>query len=626
MGEGIVVGRTVEDLGVVVDVAEGRTAAVCVNDDGDSRLVVAARGWALVVDPLTGDCDQLTFEEYEYPYASMATRDGHFWTGAGQQLIEIDPFALTLTTHRPCPDEEIVGFGLAEGPDGRVWLTTHPHCRLFAFDPQTRTFSEGPRLSETESYVSHLALDTNGWLYAGIGTAHKDLVAISPDGELRSLLSPERRTKGTGWVHRDATGQVWAHADADELHPPLADPEAPRVAGEHWMRCEGFDLHPVAVDAVRPSQTWGRGFERIHQPRPTSWRVCELALADRRLVVERADGSEHVMELTYRSSGANLSPMVATGGGLLVGTSNHPLRLHQSDLATGGRIVHARGPMVEAGGNVAAWAEQDGVLIGAAYLGGHVYRFDPGAPVAAGTNPVRLGQVPQASRPRCAVAHPDGEHVIWGGYGAYGDTAGALVVQRLGDPEDAWDVIGTDRLGAGHSPISVAVDRAGDLLVGTCVETPGGATPIAETAALVRISWPELDVLGRWEPYEGVRSWAGVVPAADGTVHLISRDGWHLWVDPVAEDILGLDDLRSHGPVALGGIVRSPGAVEVLQAEAITRIDLADHSLGRPITGIEPISVGGARIGSELYVGSGSRLLRISDVVVPAHPTPRSTR
>ena len=72
MGEGIVVGRTVEDLGVVVDVAEGRTAAVCVNDDGDSRLVVAARGWALVVDPLTSGCDQLTFEEYEYPYASMA--------------------------------------------------------------------------------------------------------------------------------------------------------------------------------------------------------------------------------------------------------------------------------------------------------------------------------------------------------------------------------------------------------------------------------------------------------------------------------------------------------------------------------------------------------------------------
>lgn len=602
-----------EDLGVLVQSDEHRTAAVCTDPTGAQRLVIAARGWVLVVDPLTEECRQLWWQDGagDYPFASLASSAGTFWTGAGTQLVEVDPFTLTVRTHHPCDDEEIVGFGLAEGPDGRIWSTTYPHCRLFAVDPATGSVSEGPRLSATESYAGHLVVAQDGWLYCGIGTQSRDLVAVSPVGESRSLAEGFPGGKGSGYARLGVDGFVYGHVDSTELHPL---PE-----GHTWFRLQGFDRIPVNEADVAPSTYQGRGFSRIHQPTPSRWRVVDLDLADHRLVLADPEGNHRDVRLEYVSVGARLSPFTATPDGRIVGTTNHPLRLYAYDPDSAAVTDHGRSPVM---GSIAPWATQGSVLIGSAYPGGHTYRLDPGKAIETGTNPELIAEVAEAYRPRCAVAHPDRRHVIWGGYGGYGDVGGALVCMRLdgGGVSDVPRVIKHSELAPHRAPTAIGVLPEGDLIVGTSVETPGGATPVERTAAVVRVAWPELTIMNHWQPIDEMRTWAGIAVARDGTVHLVSGSGWHVHLDPRTDEILARDDWSGHGDLALGGLVTTAEHAYVLQTSAVTRIDLEQHRVERLIEGTEaidgfgPIRVGGAVIGSDLFVGSGSRMVRLRDV------------
>src|SRR5699024_460974 len=127
--------------------------------------------------------------------------------------------------------------------------------------------------------------------------------------------------------------------------------------------------------------------------------------------------------------------------------------------------------------------------------GGHLLRLDTTEPIAAGQNPRRIAQVSAAYRPRCAVVHPDG-HLVWGGYGGYGEVGGALVVQRIdesGGPGETRVVAHHD-LAAHQSPLAVGILPDGDLVVGCSTQAPGGGAPVATSAAVVRLGWPALTV------------------------------------------------------------------------------------------------------------------------------------
>ncbi|MFW6596952.1 hypothetical protein ACQBAU_06530 [Propionibacteriaceae bacterium Y2011] len=611
--------------GVVAGQAEPRTAAVCVDAAGDSRLVVAARGWVLVVDPTTGDCRQLRFSGGpEFPFSSLASRSGTFWTGAGRSLYEVDPFAGTVTTHHPCEryedvagagadaaaDEEIVGMGFTEGPDGRIWFTTYPGTRLFSVDPATGHCRLEARLSTTEQYASHLAVTDDGRLYAGIGTEHRDLVVLDhPGAAPRSLVPPAERVKGAGYVHRGADGELYGLWDSEHLHP------LPDVA-HRWHRLTPDGPIPVEVDQVSPSATRGYGFGRIHAPRDPGWSVARLDLPGRELTVAAADGATRVIPLSYESDGAKLSALIGAPDGSIVGTTSHPMRFFRFDPAAEQLTDLDRGGLAGVG-NVCDWALLDDQLYGAAYPGGHFFRYDPQAPTAA-DNPAHLVAYEQVHRPRCVVAHPDQQHVIWGGYGGYGDTGGGLAIHQVDQHADG-SATGRNRviehtdLVPHQATTALGMLHGGDVIGATCVDTPGGATPLATTAVVYRLAWPGLEVVARWEPDAGVGHWAGLAVAPDDTVHLWSEDGHHVHLDPADGTVLARHDLTGDGRLARAGVVADQAGtdrVAVLQERAITVLDLTDHTTERHPWPGDPISSGGVFRGDTLHLASQDRLLR----------------
>lgn len=600
----------VRDLGVVAACDEPRTAAVCVNAAGDSRLVVASRGWVLVVDPVTGGCHQLHFPgPPEFPFASLASRTGAFWTAAGTALHEVDPFAQQVTTHWPCPEggrSENVGMGFAEGPDGRIWFTSHPDCRLFVLDPTTGQCEARARLSDTEQYAVHLAVAADGRVYAGIGTEHRDLVVVSDDDpQPRSIVPGGRQGKGSGYVHLGEDGQVYGHWGSDQLHPEPG-------SRHQWHRITAAGPEPVADAEVSPSRVRGRGFARIHVPHDPGWTVERLDLPGRELLVADRAGGERLIRLDYVSVGAKLSPFAETADGHVIGTSSHPMRLFRHDPDTGTTADLPQGSLAVAGGNVCAWTRVGTLLYGAAYAGGHLYRYDPAAPTSP-TNPRHLVSYEQVHRPRCAVSHPDGRHVIWGGYGGYGDTGGGLAVHLAdGSPYGTNRLIEHTDLVPHQATTALGVLAGGDLVGATSVATPGGAAPRASTAVVYRLSWPELEVVAVWEPGR-VTDWAGLAVTPADTLHLVSSDGHHVHLDVTDGSVLDRSDWTAYGSTARGAVVADPEAprVAVLQERGITLLDLDDGAARHHAWSGARITAGGVLRGDTLLLAAEQRLFRV---------------
>src|SRR5690606_4275613 len=150
---------------------------------GEARLVIAARGYVVIVDPHDRSCKQVPFPEQlvDYPFASYSSEGGMFYTGAGDMFMVLDPFAgLFIDYVRPGLPGEIIGFSFAEDSDGAIYCASYPLCRLFKYNPGIRTLTAIGRLDPEEQYPFSLAIDRYGWIYGGIGTERSTIAALKP--------------------------------------------------------------------------------------------------------------------------------------------------------------------------------------------------------------------------------------------------------------------------------------------------------------------------------------------------------------------------------------------------------------------------------------------------------------
>lgn len=547
-------------IGVPVRADETRSAAVCTDESGRERVVIVARGYALIVDPVSGACRQLEFEEgkRDYPYAAMSGRSGLFYTGAGPLLAVLDPFRETFVWRlEPAPGEEISGFAFAEDEDGFVYATTFPNMKLLRLDPRSGECVSLAQLDAEQKYAMSLAAGNDGWVYAGIGTSAAGIVAYRlSDGTIRTLCGELHKTRGSGHVHAGEDGAVYGSL-------PAADADIGGAAGASdvgWFRLRGGEAEPVEAAAVSPSAYKGGGYRKLHKELSGGRRITGYELADGELVIEERDGTHTVLKLDYRGGETTLSPIALGPDGLVYGTSNHPLHLFRCNPVTGG-LQNFGGKMIErgGGGNICAYAVQGPYLAGAAYAGGTLHLLDTRLPLSDEPGPARNPKLVYADerihRPRSAMPHPDGEHVVYGGFPGYGFVGGALGIWHI--PSQTVRMYEHAEIAPYQSTLGLAALTNGDVIGGTSIETPGGAKPLAEEAVLYRFAWVDGRVTERWTPVPGAREISLLAEDANDRIYGITSNSTLFVFDPQTGNVLLRKDLSAWGVIVRHGLIRT---------------------------------------------------------------------
>lgn len=464
---------------MVAQVSE--TRGVVTTTDADGNPIVLAvlqdiyagvqRSSLLVVDPYTGVAKQHFYQQNGRfkgdVYALILAKTGKLYVMFGDTFLEFDPAVQDWTFAQTVGG---LAQSFAEGPDGTIYFATYPTSTLHSYDPFHKVVSTLVQLDPQEQYPYSLAVDQWGWVYAGIGTANSNLVAYNPKtGERRELARTHERVTGSGEVFVGEDGNVYGCPWPEPIWYLLEDGERKAV----WR-----------TSPKSPNQ--GIRWATVLGELPNGERIAAFNSYERRMEIEGPGVNRRTVTFNYESSGAKIISLAVGPDGRVYGSTAHPMRFFVYDPQTN-EVTDMGGLERVGGGNFPNLVAQDRFVVGAAYNGGYLYTFDTTRPWdpnrASDPNPKHLTtySAPLA-RPRAIVAHPDGRHVVVGGFSGYGSVGGSLAILdvQLGRST----LIPANQLIPGHSPIALTVLPDGNIVGGTSVLAPGGGEPVADIAKL----------------------------------------------------------------------------------------------------------------------------------------------
>lgn len=604
----------VRDLGIAVDSAECRGIVACRTADGrnlviSSSLDLGARGWLLVTDIDSGESRQVFFPE-DVPnspaYASLLSLNGRFYTGAGKVFCEFDPAAGAWLFHG-IPQAEtdcFVGEAMADGPDGLVYAGTYPTSHLVSYDPKTRAMRDLGQLDPEEKYFSYLVLDAEGWAYAGFGTARFNIVAFqTKTGERRQLVPEAERALGTAEVFRGTDGRIYGKA------------------GARFYRLTGGGAEAIAEKQAAPrAETGVIGWGRRTAAFPDGRRVVAYDLPEKFLDLETpgkdgAAGAKKRIPLRYKSGGSQITSLVVGPDGRVYGSSAHPMHFFVFD--AGRNKLEDWGPVPRVGGgNFCAMATQGRYIAAAAYSGGFFYIYDSAKPWNGergdDPNPRLVAQYKDdITRPRAALAYPDGRHVLMAGYMDYGRRGGGIAIYDL--ETGRARLLVHDEVVPDQSTIALKVLPDGNLVGGTSISTPGGGHEKAKEGELYIMDWASKKVVFRIVPVPGAADVYSLEIGVDGLVYGVSGPAPELFVfDPKTRTVVKRESLARFGGLPRQVLARgADGTLYGLMSKAVFRIDDRTKS-AVPAADLPVEATAGAVIAAgRMYFAAGSRLLSI---------------
>lgn len=606
---------TFESLGVAAAVSESR-GALATTDSTGRRLVLALamdryegalRTSLLVIDVDSGEAEQFWFPAQNAAngpaYSLLLGASGRLYTTFNSHFVVFDVEARRWHFTRAAGE----AMSLAEAPNGTVYFATYPTSSLYSYDPSTGVFTHHGRLDLTEQYPNSLAVGTDGWVYAGLGTARSNLVAFLPaTGSLRQLIPESERRVGTG--------MVWIGTDGAVYGRPYDS--GPIYALENGAaRPSSYVPAQEGTGALHWSSVW-RDFG-------DGTRLIAFDLPGNRLQVADTDGNVHEIRFGYVSEGTEITSLVTGPDGKIYGSTSHPMHFFVYDPPAD--ELTDLGPIERiGGGNFAGMVAQGEFVLGAAYAGGYLYAFDTTRPFhPTQGNPRLLAEYPGAiTRPRALLAHPDGEHVLMAGFAGYGLVGGGLAIFNRVTGQS--ELIPNSRLAPGHSIITMGALPNGDIVAGTSVEAPGGGTPTARVARLLIFDWSNREVVFSFEPLSdrsvfgtatipGAREIVSVAVYEYGMVYGLASDGQFFVFDPAERKIVHRSNLGLYGtPVrADQAFIRTPeGRMYALLTGGIVSIEPETYAY--ELVAVPPVrpSAGIAYLDGCLYFASGTRLWR----------------
>lgn len=601
------------ELGIAAPVTENR-GVVCAQDKKGRQLTVGCLldmstvGSLLVTDIDSGETGQYVFPDVTgsekwavwAPYGSLLSENGRFYTFPGKFLVEfdIDKRAITFCGD-PAPTEFCyAGTAMVDGPDGRIYAASYPNSRLISFDPVTKAMKDHGQLDARENYPGSLAVDSAGWLYCGIGTARSNIVAFNPKtGVIRQLVKESTRKLGSGRVYSAADGYVYGES------------------GDLWYKLRAGKAEIIAKGKAAPalpkrSIAWGTSTGVF----PDGRELVQYNLPERWLTVkDPKTGAEKRIDIKFRSGGAAISTLTAGPDGMIYGSSMHPMHFFRYDPARG--AIFDLGPIrAIAGGNICAMASQGKYIAGPSYSKGYFHLFDTTQPFQPedkdNPNPKIIAQFEgDITRPRTCLAHPDGEHVIMGGFMGYGRTGGGLGIVDIKTGEK--ELLTHEQVIPYHSTHSLKALPSGDLVGGTSVLTPGGGHAKDTEGVLYIMDWKTRKVVFRVVPVPGAPEVFSLEVGPDGLVYGVASGSKFFVFDPGKRQVIHREDLSAFGDLVRPSLVAGQDKkVYALFSKAVVRIDPATFKVEKlgdsPVT----INAGLALKDGIIYFASGAHLWR----------------
>jgi hypothetical protein len=574
---------TVRDLGVPVKAVNWIRLHPGRGPDGQASLL-ASMGqnngglFVLDIDLATGKCRQFNAPgaTQQYPISAIRSpRTGILYVGSHTDghLLRYDPAHpergledLGLIDG----DQAIFPTGIAEAPDGKLWIGGYPGCGLTRYDPATGEFTRFGSLDPEDKYLyPHVGSD--GTVAALTKVVHPHLVVLDP-------VTGVHKTVGPVINPEDKSQHILFFKGLDGLL--YLDTHAGK------FRVRGMDLEPVTY---LPPELPGVHATYKHQyqealPMPgglTAWWEDgdEGAGLYRkvRLTSINPNVPSRVIDLDWEGSGTNLFVLHLAADGNIYGSSFLPEHLFRYSPADGSMVNLGR-CSVMMGEAYALGNFSDGTMIITSYPKSHISFYDPAKPYRFGTdaaaNPRDIGRLDNIGiRPVGLAIVPelrkaDGTLVperAWVGslpdYGMWGGTL-AWVDPKTGVHASHRNLV-TD-----CAPVAIQwLPTTRELLVGMSTES-GTGTKIRATRGAFVI----------WDPVEDRQLYAGdfgipdlgsvqaFAPAGDGLVYaLIANNRFAeetmgaprleprlALVDPAARKVVALAPLaRELGPLAL---------------------------------------------------------------------------
>lgn len=593
------------DYGVAVSAEEERTAAICTNAEGDNRFVIAAKGFVIIINLENGYTKQVFFPENndEYPYSSFSSK-GLFFTGAANMFMVLDPFLEQFIYYQLIENgEEIVGFSFAEDIPGNIYFTSYPHCHLLCYSPHSQQIMDFGRMDLTEKYPGTVALDHTGWAYIGIGTENKNIVAFHLDKRWKKdLITKSKRTKGSGYVHLGADGIVYGH---------MGGTNSPQ-----WLKLSNGEFEPIDVEKISPSIYGGTAFQRIHRYDAGNYHIKSFSLSEGFIeLVHKDTAKTKNIHFSYTSVGAKISTIYLGPDERIYGTSMHPLHFFQFESSTnkttnfGGAVIEKGG-----GGNIAAYATNGNLLIGAAYAGGKLYVFDTQKKFEKSKNPKLILEEESIHRPRCALALNNQEYIIWGGFPGYGMVGGSLGIYDVKLEKN--HLLTHENIVENQSTISLGELSSGHIVGGTSIETPGGAELREKEARLYVLDSTTNKVEKSFVPIKDAREIAQIFVDEFDRVHCLTEKSIYFVCDLDTEQILFEKDLSNWGQIVRNGFAYDSKTRKLycLLSHKLGYIDiqLDQCSIPKEVHSLPVMASSGIVLkDGRIYFGSGSHLCSI---------------
>ncbi|MFY4774774.1 hypothetical protein [Metabacillus sp. RGM 3146] len=580
----------VKIYGSPIRLTETRTAAVCKNESGEERLVIAAKGFILIVNPSTGISKQLFFPgKPDYPYVSFSSKSGLFYTGYNRTFLAADPFKEKILFAKSPIKEDAAVFSICENREGYLFFCTYPRLYLIRFDPKKQRFKKYGRIDTAAKYAGSMAADESGWIYIGIGTEAGLVTAFHPETKEKRTWHPyPKKKRGTGYVMKGTDGKVYGQMASSQLRHSSS--------GEEWYTFSGGQAMPVKEEDVPPSNYWGKGFFSCHGQLSEKENIHSFDLVKKEVTT-----SALKIDLEYEAAGAELSTLSLGPDRKIYGTSMHPMQFFSFDPEK--LEFENLGPLEKGeGGNICAYATAGSKLIGAAYTSGKIYVLDTNKKTEPLINPKLIGSAELVHRPRCMAAHPDQEHIYFAGFPGYGKRGGGLA--KLNVYSNKLEVFPNEQLIPNQSIVSFDFLSNGDVIGGTSVHTPGGAAQTERHACLFRLNWKNSRFHAETVPFQAEEEISGII-AEESKIYGLTGSSKFFLFSPeklVPEKIISL---KKYGKPARNGFLKMNGSILCLLKKAVIKIDLKTLSY-KVIPVSQPITSGGAIWQNNLYFASGS--------------------